>query len=345
MYHAWDSRVINVKSAYTYTQCSIFSLSVCPPFKVLLYIITLYTGSWLLLHSVDALTPSTLQAVCSLLVNFQQARRASSPYLQWRRDTIPLSYDLPGACFATLSNSHHKDPLPCSLLEYFQTFSITLPDQKVLLESLFVINEFITSHQLAKMLNNVCLAIEELFSDQIEENSDIKTTNTPFHLGIYKLKAIIALSRKHKTEMEALGILSAEDGDPNPLKMPSIVYSEISQSTRTSLKIRATSDENFSGPLTQQILEEFSLLLALKDTLLPALCLDSKEYQVIVTLLSELFPSCDLRGLLAHEAKVREGLAVKAASEANAEESARESRAASVLQNVIDESRPSESKF
>ena len=203
-------------------------------------------------------------------------------------------------------------------------------------------SEFATSQKLAQSLDRVCLALDELYSYQTSTS-----TMKPFHLGLHKLKAIVLLAEKHMKEFEGLGLLSTE-GDPpqnEPLKMPSIVYSEVSQSTRASLKFKMGSESTDSQPMTRQLLEEFALVLALKDTLLPALSLESKEHHITVTLISELFPSCDLRGLLAHEGRVREGLALKAQSESEAEESARESRAASALQNVLDENQTSEGRY
>ncbi len=213
----------------------------------------------------------------------------------------------------------------------------------IVLEALFLVNEFNNSLQLAQLLDKVCLSIEELFDDL----DCGKSTQNPFNLSLHKLKTIVLLAHKHCKDLVGLGLLATTDGEPtmgnNNLKMPSMVYSEMSLSTqRASLKFRAGSENSDSEPLTRPILEEFSLLLALKDTLLPSVCPESKEYDIIVTLISELLPGFDLIGLLDHEDKVREGLALKAASLSGAVESARESRAASAMQNVLDDNQTSE---
>ncbi len=258
------------------------------------------------------------------------------------KTSVALATDPPGACFATMSCSKQKN-FPSTLLDYFQTCSVSTPDRMVVLEALFLVNEFNNSIQLAQLLDKICLSIEELFGDL----DSGKSAQNPFNLGLHKLKAIVSLARKHSKDLIGLGLL-ATDGEPtmnNNLKMPSMVYSEMSFSTqRASLKFRAGSEDNDSEPLTRPILEEFSLLLALKDTLLPSVCPESKEYDIIVTLISELFPGFDLIGLLDHEGKVREGLTLKAASVSGAGESARESRAASAMQNVLDDNQTSEGK-
>ena len=88
--------------------------------------------------------------------------------------------------------------------------------------------------------------------------------------------------------------------------------------------------------------EELSILFSVKDLLLPQL-LDTTAISTFVLLLSDLFPGCDMAELLAHERQLQEGLAEKAVENREAGTSARESRAASAMMVVRDESRhPSE---
>lgn len=89
-------------------------------------------------------------------------------------------------------------------------------------------------------------------------------------------------------------------------------------------------------------LEELSILFSLKDLLLPQLH-NADAISTFVLLLSDLFPSCDVAELLAHERQLQEGLAARAVENREAGTSARESRAASAMMVVRDESRhPSE---
>lgn len=237
-------------------------------------------------------------------------------------------------------SSNKRIKFPTTLSGFFQTCTVSLPDKKVVLEALFLVNEFSTSQHLAQLLHKACLGIEELFSGL----GSTKMAQNSFKLSLHKLKAIISLAHKHMCDFEGLGLISGDSNtnNNNALKMPSAVYSELSQSTkRASLKF-GRSGENDSEQLSRPALEEFSLLLSLKDTLLPSARRHGNEYDVIVTLVSELFPGCNLRGLLSHESSVREGLALEAAASCDPEGSARESRAASVMHNVLDEHQTSE---
>ncbi len=306
----------------------------------LTYCVSPPQGSWLLLQSIDTLPSSTLQTVCSLLVSIQQARVNHSSTIQWMKNTVPVSINPSGVCFATMAADRQIE-FPNTLNEFFQNCTVNLPDKKVILEALFLVDEFSTSQNLAQLLHKVSLGIEELFSGL----GSVKSAQNSFKLSLHKLKAIISLASKHMNDFEGLGLLSGDSNtnNNNALKMPSAVYSEMSQSTkRASLKF-GRGGENDCEHLSRPALEEFSLLLALKDTLLPSAHRQGNEYDVMTTLISELFPDCDLRGMLSHEASVREGLAMEAATSCDPEGSARESRAASVMHNVLDENQTSES--
>jgi hypothetical protein len=131
--------------------------------------------------------------------------------------------------------------------------------------------------------------------------------------------------------------------------MASMVYSEVSHSTLNSLKYKTpfipTGDTSEQKAYQRQSLEEFSLVLSLKDSVLSAFSSTTSggDYSMVVKLITEVFPSCDLDGLLAHEASVREGLAVQSKENpSKGTESARESRAASAMQMVQDDHPPSE---
>lgn len=86
--------------------------------------------------------------------------------------------------------------------------------------------------------------------------------------------------------------------------------------------------------LLRQSLEEFALVLAIKDCLLPSFPPTSKEHSILAQLLADVIPSCDIHGLLAHENAMREGMAARALKDRGAVESARESRATSAMQMV-----------
>ena len=91
--------------------------------------------------------------------------------------------------------------------------------------------------------------------------------------------------------------------------------------------------------------EELSILLSLKDLLLPQLQ-DTASLSTFTLLLSDLFPGCEVMEMMAHERQLRESLAERAMEDREAGESARESRAASAMMVVREESRmPSEGQL
>ena len=129
-------------------------------------------------------------------------------------------------------------------------------------------------------------------------------------------------------------------------------------------------------PTQRQSLEEFAVVLALKDCLLPTLPPAGPEHTTTIQLIGDIFPRlvgvvsgcghwvcllalevyseiptkvpfsrCDLTGLLSHEGEVREGLAEQALVDRAAMESARESRATSAMQMVAEVQQPSEGEL
>lgn len=271
-------------------------------------------------------------------------------------ETIPLPSEVHGACFATITcpiASQKRIQLPTSVLEVFQTCNISPPNRKLVLEALFLTRGFRTSSLLATSLDNVCLAVEELYTDTIPGfQFSLAPLQTPVlsQLSFHQLKVIVSMAERHLKEFENLGLFHFESGQApgETLQMPSMVYSEVSQSTRASLKFKSSlpvdPQADSSQQYTHQVhsLEEFALVLSLKDILLSVLPAGNTEHSILVILLSELFPSCDLHGLLAHESGVRQGMAIKAVNNDTAEESARESRAASAMQTLLDENQLSE---
>ena len=272
---------------------------------------------------------------------------------QWMGEKIKLSSDSVGVCFASITtpsfaHSPAVSHIPPTLLEAFKTCNVQIPERKLILKALFLAQGFENAIFLAESLETTCKAVEELLNtdfvatlaSDIESGSQIAKQSST--ISIFCLKTIVALAQKHMLEFGAL--LDPQIQATN-LQMPSVVYSEFSESTRASLKFRTLPvSDDLQGNSTQQMgyqkcsLEEFALILSLKDTLLSSLPLDGKEYSTIVRLLRDLYPSCDLQGLLDHEASVREGMTVKAREDREAVESVRESRAASAMQMVQEDS-------
>lgn len=234
--------------------------------------------------------------------------------------------------------------------------SVEEPDKMEILKVLFATQRFENAGGLAESLFTFCTALEELSKPLPSHELSSELTSPPNFLSLYWLEMIVSLSCRHMREFYTLGALS--DGDEGTddrhlaregLHVASMVYSEVSGSTRASAKgvsrsLEENEDEGSSQQksLQRQSLEEFSLVLALKNSILCSVPPNSQEHAVIVRLMADLFPSCDIEGLLAHEASVREGMAVKARENREAVESARESRAASVMQMMREENVPSE---
>ena len=278
-------------------------------------------------------------------------------------DTIHLTLDKYGVCFANTSYHWNNctsecSSLPVSLLETFKTCSINSLDRKLLLEAFFISQQFESAAYLAEMLDNFCQTLYELFQINLasifsQEPTECCQNNPPAaYLSLHQLKSIVALARIFMQEFESVMIASEVGLSPQhgPLHMASMVYSEMSHSTLNSLKYKTpfvptgAGDSAEQKAYQKQSLEEFSLVLSLKDSVLSNFSTSSgSDYLTVIKLIAEIFPSCDLEGLLAHEASVREGMAVQSREDPKGAESARESRAASAMQMVQDNHQPSES--
>ena len=258
-------------------------------------------------------------------------------------ETIEISPDLIGVCFASittpLSLIHHNvfsPVLPTTLAEAFKICSVESPARTEVLEVMFARCQFVTSLHLATSLQTICTAIEEIFKPL--SGSDSSSLPSSF-INLYFLEMVVSLSHKHMKEFYNIGAIPTEDEGQvevgGGLHAPSIVHSDISENTRASFKDKYSREEySQQSNFQKNSLEEFSLVLALKDSVLCSVSLHSREYHIIVKLICDVFPNSDLEGLLAHEANVREGMAVVARQNRNAGESARESRATSVMQMI-----------
>ena len=323
------------------------------------------TGSWLFLENVDCLQPAILQTACTLLAELKDAQTNRKSSIHALGDTIHLQLDECGVCFANTSYSWNNftpkesSNLPVSLLETFKTCSVNLLDRKLVLEAFFISQRFENASYLAESLDKFCQALQELLQVNLasifsQELTEYSKNSSPAYLSLHQLKSIVALARTFMQEFESIAVVSEEGLSPQhgPLHMASMVYSEISHSTLNSLKYKTpfiptggVGDTTEQKAYQKQSLEEFSLILSLKDSVLSTfLTTNGSNYSMVVKLMTEVFPSCDLEGLLAHEASVREGLAVQSKEDpGKGTESARESRAASAMQTVQDDHSPSES--
>lgn len=315
------------------------------------------------LENVDCLQPAILQTACTLLAELKDAQTNRKSSIQTLGDTINLPLDEFGTCFANTSYQWNNcvtesSHLPVSLLETFKTCSVNVLNRKLVLEAFFVSQQFESANYLAETLEKFCQALQELFQINLASifSQEPTENSSPSYLSLHQLKSIVALARTFMQEFESIAIVSEEGLSPQhgPLHMASMVYSEMSHSTLNSLKYKTpfiptggTGDTTEQKAYQKQSLEEFSLVLSLKDSVLSTFSTtSSSDYSTVIKLITEVFPSCDLEGLLAHEASVREGLAVQSREDpSKGTESARESRAASAMQTVQDEHSPSESMY
>ena len=278
--------------------------------------------------------------------------------MDWVGERIKLNTENTGICFSSISTplcfpDYSSPPLLPSCLESaFRSCRVDTPDKTDITKVLFATHQFDNANTLAESLVKFCTALEQVSNPLLPplDSTPDPTPPPPYYLSLNWLEMVVTLSQRHMREFYSLGVLS--DGDltgeaqaGGGLHVASLVYSERSGSTRTSAKETARSTEAEKEEdlaqqksLHKQSLEEFSLVLALKNSILCSLSPDSQKHAVIVRLITDLFPGCDVEGLLAHEAGVREGLAVKARENREAVESARESRAASVMQMMREDS-------
>lgn len=314
-----------------------------------------HVGCWLYLHCIDSLHPRVLLTMCSLLSLIQQARRRGDTSVRWMDDKIKLPDDHTGICFASISTplsfpDYTTHPvLPSVLAGAFKSCRIELPDRVEILKAMLVTRQFQNAASLADSLVKFCGALEELLSPLPVPESSPVHVDARSYVSLPFLQTIVSLSQNHMKEFYTVGAISEDDEEDSQrmvvdgLHMSSMVYSEFSGSTRLSKYHESNGEEDISQlkSLQKQSLEEFSLVLSLKDSVLCSVLPSSRKYPVIVRLISDVFPSCDIDGLLVHEASVREGMAVKARQNREVVESVRESRAASVMQMIREDNFPS----
>lgn len=277
--------------------------------------------------------------------------------MQWMGEEIKLSIEHAGFCFASintpLSFPDYTTPpvLPSVLAGAFKSCSVEAPDTMQILKAMFATRQFQNAASLADSLFTFCGALKELGTPLMVPES-LSCESRPPQMSLYWLEMIISLSQKHLQEFYSVGAISDVEVDSqrmvvDGLHVSSMVYSEISESTRASIKGKyptSSDEEDISQQksLQKQSLEDFSLVLALKDSILCSMLPSSKKYSIIVRLIGDVFPNCDIEGLLSHETSVREGMAVKARQNREAVESVRESRAASVMQMIREDNFPNE---
>lgn len=207
----------------------------------LTFLVLLSSGAWLFLHNIVCLLPAVIQAACSLLLEVQRARQNEASSIQWFSDNIKINYETHSACFATAVLPPKRARLPNVLLEAFRSCSVLYPERRPIVEALFTAHEFKNSHHLAKLLTSFCKAADELLSQNLVTFFEAKEAQggsweeKSSSLGISHLKFLVSAAQKHMREFEALGVLQ----DASPLHVPSGVFSEVSESTKASLKFRS----------------------------------------------------------------------------------------------------------
>ena len=213
--------------------------------------------------------------------------------MEWNGDSLLVT--APCVCFTTAS-SCDVHTLPPSVLQAFQPASLQLPEIKTVLEVFFLAHDFDHASFLADKLCSVVEALQELFdSNHLATTLEGVNSLLPHNLkSLRRLKATVQLAQKHMQELCSL--LAAEEpstGAAATLQAPSLAQSELSENTRTSLKFRSAAaiseSADVHSPSSQkQSLEEFALMLALKDTLLPWLPADTTA---VTSLLCDVFTS------------------------------------------------------
>ena len=239
-------------------------------------VVPLLLGSWLLLRGLDQLPPAVLQTTCDLLTEVQRARQSQVPSLHWRGEMIRVTHDNPSTCFASILAlpGQFSPQLTSAISDAFKTCSVPHPNRQLILKTLFLVHEFESAARLAKQLNLLCEAFTELFSQNLatklylsgiemdsrppdehmkehcSTNLDplphppLRLPHPPLglprpQLGLQLLAGVVSLAQRHMREFEALGLMETGGGG-GVLHAPSTVYSEVSESTRASLRFKST---------------------------------------------------------------------------------------------------------
>lgn len=232
-------------------------------------------GCWLLLRGLDQLPTTVLQTTCDLLAEVQKARQSQTPSLHWRGEMVRVTHDNPSTCFASIivhpGQCSPPPQITSAISDAFKTCSVPYPNQQLILKTLFLVHEFESASYLAKQLNLLCEAFTELFGQDLASRLYLNRTEmeskecmeghcstnvdslphpplgsthpcpplglTRPLLGLQLLKGVVSLAQRHMREFEALGLMETGGG---ALHAPSTVYSEVSESTRASLRFRST---------------------------------------------------------------------------------------------------------
>ena len=311
---------------------------------LLLFFICL--GCWLYLHSIDRLNHSVLQSACSLLALLHEAHQSKSSSFKWMDKTVDIFPENPGACLASISVPIHSSTylplpvLPTSLVESFKICKTPSQDFVATMTMMLAVRNFNNASSLSECIDKFCRAYREIFEGR---SGGLQKSEVLFNFQWMSM--IASLSQRHMRELYSFGPFDSGDSDPlltvgaEGLHVPSIVYSEISGVTRLPFKEKLggeRDEDEYQKASQRKCLEELSVILALKDSVLSSLLPEGKDYSVVVMLMGEVFLSCDIEGLLVHEENVREGMAMASRQDRGAGESARESRAASVVQTLQD---------
>ena len=198
-----------------------------------------------------------------LLPQLQLARRTGASSLPWL-GAQPLSLPpgvTPGVCFGTtFSPSTTTAKLSPELRRVFATFSVTRPEQRILVEAFLLAHQFHNHRRLTHTLDTLLTAAEELFNNKalVDGEGENKTVRiardtgsvlSVIPLGLGVLEAVVSSGRRYMAEFERLGVLQwsgGGGGGGGPLGDRSLVLSDVSEGARASLKLRASTVDQAS---------------------------------------------------------------------------------------------------
>jgi len=298
------------------------------------------TGSWIHLHHLEQVSSSILAVVGNMLDDIMTGYISKQSSVTHRHETLSLTGHF--MCFASLTtHSAIHTTLPEPILKIFHQVSFLTPQLTPILDGLLVSEGFKYSSHLTKHVVAVVEVFERLvLSSQHHAHSKLglasmkklvgiasKLFNEVQNLGLpmVKIADSKAQMRSHsqlymKFKTAAASLEDAEGDKPIGRTLEDIIevddslLSLISSQGSYTMQREPSTFNNIArhrsemDELHYRTLEEFSLVLGVKECLFPYFDVDGVELKLFLQFISEHFPGCDLYTVLAEEKNLQQSL-------------------------------------
>ncbi|XP_052258855.1 uncharacterized protein LOC127863384 isoform X2 [Dreissena polymorpha] len=267
------------------------------------------TGCWVTFNNLNCLDPSVLSVFAQLMTTVMEALRAGKAAVHLQADDIQLNSL--GACFALVDSSMpvmatNPDKLmifpsvtatlPDYVISQFRVVSVARPDLRMCLEVMLFSQGFINGTELAektmvlkelscKLLGTNTFITENLSLEKAWTGVDISAGFNGWSLKT--LKGVVAEAGAH---LEQLNSEMSEDGDTDQTN-DGDDEEEDEEEQEVEKNNSEPAEKILEGGKTL-MLEEKSLVMALRDTFLPRMV--GRDASVFTTLVMDVWPHVDI---------------------------------------------------